>query len=121
MMNIDLLKVLAKEITASGLPFMEGKEAIEDKGVILNNTLTVDDYGFLEGEDGEYVVIAIKEYPQNFIFGGSIVTEAFKKLESKVSEEGIKELIDYGLTFKLEESISKNKRKYTKITFFPEN
>ena len=86
---------------------------------IINNILTVDDYGYLEGNDGEYVVIAFQEYPQHFIYGGSVVTDAFKKLEGKIGTDNMGILIEHGLTFKLTELVSKNKRKYTRISFFP--
>lgn len=120
-MDFELLEYEVSQITASGLPFMEGKEKLEVKGDVLNNTLTVDDYGFLEGEEGEYVVIALKEYPQHFIYGSSVVTQAFKTLDEKFNEEQKAFLLEKGLTFKLSEMLSKNKRKYTKIVFFPKN
>ena len=121
MMNLDLLMEEVSQITASGLPFMEGKEKLEVKGNILNNTLTCTDFGFLEGEEGEYVVIALKEYPSNFIYGSSVVTQAFKTLDEKFNDEQKAFLLNQGLTFKLIEMMSKNKRKYTKIVFFPKN
>lgn len=121
MMNIENLINEVSQITASGLPFMEGKEKLEVKGDILNNVLTVDDYGFLEGEEGEYVVIALKEYPNHFIYGSSVVTQAFKTLDEKFNDEEKEFLLEKGLTFKLNEILSKNKRKYTKIIFFPKN
>ena len=119
MLNINDLIKQAQEVTMSGLPFMDGKEKLEVTGEVLNNTLTVDDYGYLEGDDGEYVVISLKEYPNHFIYGGSVVTDAFKKLESKVGAESMAQLIQYGLTFRLSELVSKNKRKYVRISFFP--
>ena len=114
----DLIKQ-AQEVTMSGLPFMDGKEKLEVTGEVLNNILTVDDYGYLEGDDGEYVVISLKEYPHHFIYGGSVVTDAFKKLENKIGAESIAQLIQHGLTFRLSELVSKNKRKYIRISFFP--
>ena len=119
MLNINDLIKQAQEVTKSGLPFMDGKEKLEVTGEVLNNILTVDDYGYLEGDDGEYVVIALKEYPQHFIYGGSVVTDAFKKLESKIGVDNMGLLIEHGLTFRLSELISKNKRKYIRISFFP--
>ena len=121
MRNLEQLINEAIQITASGLAFMEGKEKLEVKGDVLDKILTVDDYGFLEGEEGEYVVIALKEYPEHFIYGASVVTQAFKTLEEKLNEEEIAFLLEKGLTFKLIELISKNKRKYIKIIFFPKN
>ena len=119
MMNINELIKQAQEVTKSGLPFMDGREKLEVTGELLNNILTVDDYGYLDGDDGEYVVISLKEYPKHFIYGGSVVTDAFKKLEEKIGAENMAQLIQYGLTFRLSELISKNKRKYIRISFFP--
>lgn len=119
MMNFEQLMQEVQQITASGLPIMEGKEKLEIKGDILNNVLTVDDYGFLEGEEGEYVVITLKEYPKHFIYGSSVVTQSFKQLDEKFNDEQKALLLENGLTFRLSEMVSKNKRKYTKIAFFP--
>lgn len=121
MMNYEQLINEVSQITASGLPFMEGREKLEVKGNVLNNTLTVDDYGFLEGEEGEYVVITLKEYPEHFIYGSSVVTQAFKKLDETYGADVKAFLLEKGFTFKLTEMVSKNKRKYTKIVFFPKN
>ena len=119
MMNINELIKQAHEVTKSGLPFMDGREKLEITGEVLNNILTVDDYGYLDGDDGNYVVISLREYPNHFIYGGSVVTDAFKKLEEKIGAENMAQLIQYGLTFRLSELISKNKRKYIRISFFP--
>ena len=119
MMNINELIKQAQEVTMSGLPFMDGREKLEITGEVLNNILTVDDYGYLDGDDGNYVVISLKEYPKHFIYGGSVVTDAFKKLEEKIGAENMAQLIQHGLTFRLSELISKNKRKYIRISFFP--
>lgn len=121
MMNLEQIIGAVQEITVSGLPIMEGREKLEVKGDILNRTLTVDDYGFLEGDDGQFAVITIKEYPNHFIYGSSVVTGAFLKFEALIPEEDRNKVLQHGLTFRLEEVMSKNKRKYTKITFFPKN
>lgn len=119
MLNIQDLLNKVSEITASGLPIMEGKEKLEVKGNVLNSILTVDDYGYLEGEEGEYVVITLQEYPNNFIYGSSVVTQAFKQLDTMLSDEEREVVLGQGLTFRLTEQVSKNKRKYTKIQFMP--
>lgn len=123
-MNIELLIKQAQEITASGLPFMVGKDKI-DVDTILLKTLTVEEYGYMEGtndETGEleeYVVILLKDAP-GFIYGSSVVTQAFKTLEQKFDDVTLKSLLEFGLTFRLSKHVSKNKRKYTKIEFFPQ-
>lgn len=122
-MNIELLIKQAQEITASGLPFMVGKEKL-DVDALLLKTLTVEEYGYMEGaneqsgEIEEYVVISIKGM-DGFIYGSTVVTQAFKSLEEKFDDVNLKSLLDFGLTFKLSKLVSKNKRKYTKIDFFP--
>lgn len=119
--NLEQLMNEVSQITASGLPIMDGKTQLKVEGNILNNTLTADDYGFLEGEEGEYVVITLREYPEHFIYGSSVVTQAFKKLDETYGADVKAFLLEKGLTFKLTEMVSKNKRKYTKIVFFPKN
>jgi predicted Mrr-cat superfamily restriction endonuclease len=111
--KLDLIKKM-KEITASGLPFMEGKEKVElDEGLLY----VVKDYGYLESEDGEFVVIADDT---TFAFGGSVITETFKKLDESMSKEDIAELLAYGIEMLIKKKKSKNKRDYTVCEFFPE-
>lgn len=119
--NVKALKQRVQELTVNTLPFMEGKELMELKGDLFNHILTVDDYGYLEGENGEFIVITTKEYPSHFFFGSSVITEAFKKLDNEFTADELKAILDdeEGLTFKVEEKVSKNKRKYKNITFFP--
>lgn len=128
MNKFDVMKNIAKEITVGGLPFMSGKDKLEVEGAVLNSILTVDEYGYMEstndeGKKEEYIVISLKEYPNSFIYGSSVVTDSFKKLEQQMDNHGyeISELLEEGLTFKLTKVKSKNKRTYTKIEFFPNN
>lgn len=120
--KFDFMQLITEvqEITASGLPFMEGREKLEISLQVLDTTLTVDDYGYLDGDQGKYVVIALKEYPKHFIYGSSVVTQAFEKLDEKLTTEQRQFLIAQGLTFKLSQVMSKNKKRYTKIEFFPQ-
>lgn len=120
MTNFENLIKKVQLITESGLPFMEGKEKIAVDEVI-GKILTVADYGFLNGDEGEYVVVSLREYPTNFIYGSSVVTQAFKNLDEQLSVDEIANILNEGLTFRLSTLISKNKRKYTKIIFFPKN
>ena len=121
MMNINDIMKKAQSLTENGLPFMEGKSQLEVEGNILNNNLTVDNYGYMKGEHGEYVVVALREYPEHFIFGSSVVTQAFKNVDESLTPEEIEFLLEKGLTFKLEKVKSRNKKVYVKITFFPKD
>lgn len=105
-----------KAITMQGLPFMEGRE----KGTIKEDEIVnICDFGFLNGEDGDFAVFIIKENEKEFYFGGSVVTQNLKKIEDSLTEEELTELLNNGLEIVLKSKMSKNKRKYTSCIFFP--
>jgi hypothetical protein len=116
-MSINLKDIIskAKEITASGLPLMEGKEKTD---LADGEIFVVKEYGFLEGDNGDFVVIADDS---NFAYGGSIVTEAFKSLDENLTVEEIEQLLIEGIPMKVSKKKSKNGRKYTACEFFPDN
>lgn len=98
----------------NGLPFMVGKE----KDVItMNEVLTIKEYGFLTGDDGEFICFTTKEYQDKYFFGGSVLTEKMKKIELTFTKEEIQEVIDEGLQIICEEKKSKNNRKYVSVEF----
>ena len=117
-MNIQELRKKVMEITEIGLDFMEGKEKI-DIDTVINEVLTVENFGYITTKLGECVVITVKEYPSNYIFGSSVITETFKKLTEKLSADEVTTLINEGFTFKITKEISSNMRKYNRIQFFP--
>jgi hypothetical protein len=110
--KLDLIKK-AQEITASGLPFMEGKQKVELEDGSL---YVVKNYGYLESEDGNFVVVADDT---TFAFGGSVVTDAFKKLDASLDGSEIEELLKDGIEIGIKKKKSKNKRDYTTCEFFP--
>lgn len=99
------------------LPFMENRE----KGSlheITDRTATITDFGFLKDENNsEYVVFIVQEDSTNFYFGGKVLTEDLYDLESDGYGEEIR---TKGLPVRLERVMSKNKREYTKVTYYPE-
>lgn len=117
--SISDLMQRASEITLSGLPLMEGKEHLEIGGQLLNTPLTVNEFGFLEGKHGRCVVFTTREYPSYFMYGASVITEAFTNLQDAFNEEELNALLDYGIVFELTEVVSSNKRNYYNIKFFP--
>lgn len=119
-MNMQNIIAQIKGITASGLPFMEGLEKGETQE-ILGQIVNVDEFGFMNGDDGEYVVFTIKENEDNFFFGSTVVTSAFKQLDANIQPEVLKEILELGLPIKLTERQSKSKRKYIKVDFYPNN
>ena len=74
------LKDRVKEL-GNSLPIMEDRE----KGVldnIMNQPLTITDFGFLKDEKNEeYVVFIVKEDEHNFYFGGSVLTQDLQSLQ----------------------------------------
>lgn len=113
----DLFKKV-QSITSKGLKIMEGRES-GDINEILNENITVDNFEFGKGKEGEYVAFTIQDNDTEFFFGGSVITESFKSLESTLTEEEMIELMTEGLVIYLEKVKSENKRNYIKCTFFP--
>ena len=109
------LKERAKQFS-NLLPFMEGREKGElDK--LIDKTVTIRDYGFLNDEHGEeYVCFICDEDKENFYFGGSVLTQNIKQLDA---EGYAQEIAQEGLPTKFGKRQSKTGRKYTSIEFFP--
>lgn len=117
MMNNKSLKDRAKEL-ANNLPFMEGKEKGEMKRLV-GATFTITDYGFLKDEhNDEYVCFIVKEDPQNFYFGGQVLTDNMRELHNDGYYDAI---INEGLPVEFGSKRSKNGKEYVTATFFPEN
>lgn len=119
MINQNIIAQI-KGITASGLPFMEGLDKGET-AEIMGHTVHVIEYGYMNGDDGEYVVFLIRENEEHFFFGSTVVTSAFKQLDATIQPEVLKEILELGLPIKLIERQSKSKRKYIKVDFYPNN
>lgn len=120
MKNINELIAKAKEITLSGLPFMEGREKGEME-TLIDATVTITDYGFMTDDGKEYACFICKEHPDKFFFGGGVLTDSLQKLDGVLTDNEIAELLQNGLPTHFEKKKSKNKREYTKCTFFPNN
>ena len=118
MAKFSNLRNLALELNVQGgVPFMEGR--MQDE-LPEGELVTVVDYGFIKDPKGDYVVLALKEYPQFFYFGGSVVTEKFKALDMDLTEDDREELHNEGLPVAFTKKISKRaKREYTTCVFFP--
>lgn len=86
---------------------------------ILDKTVTINDYGFLKDEyNQEYIVFTISEDSANFYFGGQVLTEDMQELDADGFGDDIRK---DGLPVMLEKKMSKNKREYTKVTYYPES
>lgn len=109
------LKERAKEFSVQ-LPFMEGREK-EDVKKLVGMVSTIADYGFLTGDDGDYVVFITKENSKVFYFGGTVLTDQLQQLEAEGYHEAI---VAEGLPVLLTEKKSKNNRGYINVEFYPE-
>lgn len=103
--------------SGKGIEFMNEREKGEMQD-LLNKNLTITDYSFINGDDGEYVVFIVKEDESKFYFGGKVLTENMKSFTSDDKEEIKRD----GLPVIFEERKSKKtNRKYIASRFYPEN
>lgn len=55
-------------------PLLEGREKLA-VGDILNEEIHLKAYDVIEGNRSSYVVMIIEEYPENYVNGGSVITD----------------------------------------------
>ena len=79
-----------------GVPFMEGRDK-GDKAEIMNRPLHIQDFGFINGQDGKFAVMLFAEEPEKFYFGNSIITEMLMQVERDDMKQGLREV---AITFK---------------------
>lgn len=108
----QIIKNLKSEVKSEGIPFMEGRQLAQ---LEVGQVVTVCDYGFINGEDGEYSVFITKEDDKNFYCGGMVLTNLFKSLD-QYSDEEIAEVLAEGIAITTEKAKSKKGRTYTKVT-----
>lgn len=96
----------------AGIPFMEGREKGSLKDV-HGQDLHIIDFGFINGEDGEYAVMMFAEDDAHFYFGNSIITSMLHTIDEDGMREELKEQ-----PVQFEERTSRNgKRQYTTYRF----
>ena len=118
--TINTMKSLrdrAREFSVQ-LPFMDGRDKGETKE-ILSTVCTIIDYGFLPNDTGEpYVCFIVKEIPDKFFFGGSVLTARMTELEDEGYHDAI---VEEGLPVLMTEKKSKkSNRGYMNVEFYPE-
>lgn len=94
-----------------GIPFMEGREkgATSD---ILGETLHIVDFGFINGDNGEYSVFMVAEHENTFYFGNQVITDMLREIQKDGMEA---ELAKQDIVF--EERTSKKGRPYIAFRF----
>lgn len=105
------LKEKVKSFKKEGIAFMQGKEKGE-LTELFDRVVTVRNYDFIHGDDGEYLVFIIDEDENNFYFGGSVLTSNFKEFD----KDDKKEIIENGLKIKLQNKKGK-KHNYTSVEY----
>lgn len=109
------LKEFAKALNNQS-EVMVGREKGMTKEII-GKIVTICDYEFLSGDDGEFVVFVCKEIPEFFFFGGKVLTDGIKQCD----EHGYgDEIRNDGLKIKLVERKSKKGRDYISVEYYPE-
>lgn len=108
---LSIINTLKENMNMEGIPFMEGREPSE---LVEGQVVTLTDYGFIDGEDGKYVVFMIKEDDKHFYFGGLVLTQLCEQLDN-YSDEEVKEVLEHGIQFTTEKKKSKKGRTYTKV------
>ena len=101
--------------SGKGIEFMEGRTKGNAES-LQGKVVTIRDYAFITGTDGEYVVFIIDEDEKAFYFGGKVLTDNMKGF----TEDEHSEIIAEGLPARFDTRKSKNKRNYTSVEFYPE-
>lgn len=113
-MKKELFGRLGKLNNDGGIDFMEGR----DKGlIVLNQTVIINNFAFIKGDDGPYVVFTLKDNDDEFFFGSSVVTKKFQEVEKMFDEEELSVLLGMGIPVRFEERTSKRNRKYINMLF----
>lgn len=103
--------------SGKGIEFMSDRTKGETDELI-GRVVTIRDYAFIKGDNGEYVVFIIDENDDKFYFGGMVLTNNLKEL----SEEEHQELKQDGLPTLFKKQMNKKgKREYTSVEFYPES
>ena len=109
---------LVKEMSGrSSVKIMEGKnkgdliDLTDDNPLFKDQAVTVNDYDIIfdATRQTSYSVFTVREAPDNFYFGGPIITELFNLLDTKALKDQVHET---GLKVKVLRKLSKNKRFY---------
>lgn len=99
------------KFSSKGIPFMEGRDKA-DMREIVGKTVYIDDFGFIKNDDGDYGVIALKEYSDKFFFCNQVITDMLHE----VQRDGMKtELSNQPIVFSV--ATSKKGREYFKFDF----
>lgn len=113
-------KEVAKTFEMEGIPFMQGRTLAKDFKDILGVVVKITDYGFINGDDGEYTVFIIEDNDNEFYASGKVLTQDLHTLEEQIGVEEFKAAVkEEGLEVLFGRKKSKNNREYTTVKLFP--
>lgn len=101
------------------IDFMVGREKGET--VPTKALITITNYDYLQGDNGDYAVVIFKEDPKHFYFMGMVVTEKLKAIDNALLPSEKEEILVDGIECVFDQKTSKNKKRYMDVTFFPNN
>lgn len=113
-------KEVAKTFEMEGIPFMEGRTLAKDFSDILGVVVKITDYGFINGDDGEYTVFIVEDNEKKFYATGKVLTQDLHTLEEAIGVDEFKAAVkEEGLEVLFGRKKSKNNREYTTVKLFP--
>lgn len=108
------LKDFAQKLSTQ-VEIMEDREK-GDVNKVTDVEVTITDFDFLTGQDGDYAVFILSEEPSKFFFGGKVITNHLQEIQ----KEGYKEAVQAeGLPVKFVKEKSKNGFTYTNAVLYP--
>lgn len=115
------LKDYAKSLVTLSLPIMEGRTKKDlEKIVGTGEVITIRDYDFMtitkKGEEETFVVFIVDEYPDEWMFGGMVLTDQLSKMDANGFHDVI---VSDGLPVLLSIRKSEGGKKYTAVDFYP--
>ena len=75
--------------SGKGIPFMDEREK-GDKAELFDRVLHIDDFGFIDGENGEFPVVSFAEEPEKFYFLNSVIGDMLKQVSKDAMKEHLK-------------------------------
>jgi len=106
------LKAKANKLNSEG--GFGGQRGDFDK--LLDTITTIKDFQIVSGDFGEYITFKTEEPETYYSTGGGVVVRKFKELK-----DDIEDIRTEGLPVRFVERISKNKRTYKDVIFYPDD
>lgn len=75
---MNFAQMYQQETTSAAYGLMANREKMPVASIV-NREVTLCDCALMDGEKGMYAVLLLAEYPDNFICGGSVVTNKLMK------------------------------------------